>query len=179
VPHSALSLHPHIIPAHDRRLRQESRPITSDEVWFAQQVWHSLRHIMHLVHDHRPFRHAMGLAAIQIGMPLQLCVIWTPQLDYVAMANPEIISCSIDSGVAFESGFSSPEWHGNIRRAKAITVRYWNEYLQPVEQEFHGWAARIIQQKVDHMHGILFTDRMSQGEHLLSDEDYMILKAAC
>lgn len=179
MPVTSVPLHPQIIPAHDSRLRQLSRPITADEAWFAQQTWYSLQTIMQQIEAYRPFRHAMGLSAIQIGVPLQLAVVWTPQLGFMPLANPQILGINGDDITMYESCFSCPDWHGQIARAPQITTRYWNEYLQPVEQKFSGWAARIIQHVVDHMHGVLFTDRLRAGENLLSDEDYLILKAAC
>jgi peptide deformylase len=171
--------HPQIIQGHDARLRQKSRPIAADECWFARQAWHSMESVLQNVRAAHHFRHSMGLAAIQIGIPLQLIVIWTPQLGFLPMANPEIISTGQAASIEFEASLSFFEQRGRVTRPYTIRLRYWNERMEAVEQEFHGWAARIIQHEVDHLHGILYTDRMDAGENLISHEDYLILKAAC
>jgi len=123
----------------------------------------------------------VGLAAQQIGEPLQLTVLDVSQVEDrpstmkvngkdldpqnampLVLVNPQI-----DPGGETEMGtegcLSFPEITGEIERAKSITVRAQNLDGEPIELETTGFLARAVQHEVDHLNGILFIDRMSSA----------------
>jgi len=118
----------------------------------------------------------VGLAAPQVNAPLRVIVIEygdeenqeVPPKLYT-MVNPEITRYSSETDVGVEGCLSIPGFVGDVERAESITVRGLNRYGQPVRVKAKGWLARIFQHEVDHLDGVLFTDRAervwkSEGE---------------
>jgi len=123
----------------------------------------------------------VGLAAQQVGEPLQLTVLdvslvedrpSTLKLDGkdvdpksampLALINPEIeLRGATEVGV--EGCLSFPEITGNIERAKSVIVRAQTLEGGASEIEAHGFLARAIQHEGDHLSGILFIDRMNSA----------------
>jgi peptide deformylase len=123
----------------------------------------------------------VGLAAQQVGEPLQLAVLDVSQVEDrpttmklnghavdVATVMPLVLlNPEIEAGRETESGtegcLSFPEITGEIDRAISIEVRARNLDGEPVKIETTGFLARAIQHEVDHLNGILFIDRMSSA----------------
>ena len=121
----------------------------------------------------------VGLAAQQIGEPIQLTVLDVSQVEDRPTAmklngsetDPKsvmplvLINPQIDLGGETEMGtegcLSFPEITGEISRAKSIVVRGQDLEGNRIEIETTGFLARAIQHEVDHLNGILFIDRMS------------------
>lgn len=121
----------------------------------------------------------VGLAAQQIGEPIQLTVLDVSQVDDrpttlilngseidpkspmpMVLINPEIdLGAETDMGT--EGCLSFPEITGEISRAKSIVVRGQDLEGNSIKIETTGFLARAIQHEVDHLNGILFIDRMS------------------
>ena len=123
----------------------------------------------------------VGLAAQQIGEPIQLTVLDVSQVedrpttmklngqdvDPKAVMPLVLVNPQVELGRETESGtegcLSFPEVTGEIDRAKSIHVRAQNLEGEAIEIETSGFLARAIQHEVDHLNGILFIDRMSSG----------------
>src|SRR5881398_2645840 len=120
----------------------------------------------------------VGLAAQQIGEPLQLTVLdisavedrpSTLKLEVnevdpksampLVLINPEI-ELHGETEIAVEGCLSFPEITGDIERAQSVRVRAQNLEGDTIEFEAGGLLARAIQHEHDHLHGILFIDRM-------------------
>ncbi len=120
----------------------------------------------------------VGLAAPQVGVPIQLAVLqdgperWgqlTPEeraarerdgLPFTVLANP-VLRPAGDEQVSFYEGcLSVPGLTGVVARYRAVRVEALNEGGEPVEQVFTGWAARIAQHEIDHLGGRLYLDRV-------------------
>lgn len=123
----------------------------------------------------------VGLAAQQIGQPLQLTVLDISQvedrptsmklngqsIDPKTVMPLVLINPQVDLGSETEMGtegcLSFPEITGEISRAKSIVVRGRDLEGNAIEIETSGFLARAIQHEVDHLNGILFIDRMSSA----------------
>ncbi|NJN15085.1 MAG: peptide deformylase [Oscillochloris sp.] len=118
----------------------------------------------------------VGLAAPQVGLPIRLCVIEipgeieeqpdgtevevTPPEQYVFI-NPRIVKTSGEEVMRDEGCLSLPGWYGEVPRQTWVTVEY---------QEANGKQRRLrkadgllgwaIQHEVDHLNGVLFTERI-------------------
>ena len=123
----------------------------------------------------------VGLAAQQIGEPLQLTVLdvslvedrpSTLKLDGkeidpkaampLVLINPEMeLGGTTEVGV--EGCLSFPEITGDIERAKSVIVRAQTLAGGTIEIEASGFLARAIQHEGDHLNGILFIDRMNSA----------------
>jgi len=119
----------------------------------------------------------VGLAAPQIGMPLQLAVIEDRQ-EYIDKIPPEHSAARLRSAVSphvivnprltletptiefFEGCLSLPGFTAIVPRALAVRVDCLNERAEPVTIRARGWYARILQHEIDHLHGTLYIDRM-------------------
>lgn len=111
----------------------------------------------------------VGLAAPQIGISKRIIVIefgdeedeTVPNQLYV-MINPEIIKESNDKVPGIEGCLSVPGVVGNVDRSLAVTVRGQNVHGKPVKIRAQGWLARIFQHEIDHINGVLYTDRAEE-----------------
>ena len=112
----------------------------------------------------------VGLAAPQIGKALKLFVVdcspWAeddPRLEGFrkAFINPEIYERSEEEELFNEGCLSLPGLHEDVSRPVAIRIRYFDENFVEHDEEFDGYAARVIQHEYDHLEGKVFTDRLS------------------
>ncbi|MBQ3082439.1 MAG: peptide deformylase [Alistipes sp.] len=111
-----------------------------------------------------------GLAAPQIGKNIRLfvvdCSAWGEEdeacKDYrKAFINPEIYEVSEETDLFNEGCLSLPGLHEDVRRPIAIRMRYLDENLEPHDELFDGFRARVIQHEYDHLEGKIFVDRLS------------------
>jgi peptide deformylase len=137
-----------------------------------------------LVQDMIETMHAangVGLAAQQVGEPLQITVLDISQVedrpstmklngddvDPASVMPLVLINPKVEPGSETEMGtegcLSFPEISGEIQRAKSINVRAQNVEGARLEIETTGFLARAIQHEVDHLNGVLFIDRMSSA----------------
>ena len=109
----------------------------------------------------------IGLAAPQVGVLQRLIVIDIPadlefegsEPAHAVLVNPEIIKCSGEQ-VGEEGCLSVPGWYGDVKRYEFITVRAQDVSGKPLRFKAEGLFARCIQHEVDHLDGILFTDKL-------------------
>ena len=109
-----------------------------------------------------------GLAAPQIGISRRILVVDGAELAdrypelagfHREMINPEVTFASEETSTYNEGCLSIPDVDADIVRPKTIKVRYVNAAFEVVEEEFDDFAARMIQHELDHLDGILYTDR--------------------
>jgi peptide deformylase len=130
----------------------------------------------------------VGLAAPQIGVPRRVVVIEQPAIQeeqedgtlvelapaqLFVMINPEITEASKERYTMLEGCLSLPGWYGEVPRPDWVTIKY--QDLQGKEYRIkHANArgylvGRIAQHEIDHLDGILFTERI---EDLSTLRDY-------
>jgi len=108
----------------------------------------------------------VGLAANQVGVSWRVIVVEygddededAPAKLYVVV-NPEVTRLSKEMVVGTEGCLSIPGYAGNVERHASLTVKGMNRRGQPLTIKAKGWLARIFQHEVDHLDGIVFTDR--------------------
>jgi peptide deformylase len=114
----------------------------------------------------------VGLAAPQIGVGLRVLVIEMPEDDeepnagdQVILVNPEIVK---SEGEQFgeEGCLSIPGYVGLVRRANKVTVKGLNRKGKEVKVIGEALLARALQHEIDHLDGVLFTDRLEKPEDL-------------
>ena len=111
----------------------------------------------------------VGLAAPQVGESLRLIVVEygneedddAPKRLYV-LANPEIVQHSEETELGIEACLSVPNLAGEVDRFRRITVKGLNRKGQPVKYKLSDWLARIFQHEMDHLDGVLYTDRATR-----------------
>lgn len=101
----------------------------------------------------------IGLAAVQVGVAKRVCVV-TTQDRVQAFINPRIAKHSFRKVVMEEGCLSIPGVFGTVRRPKRIRVTALDARGNPIDFSAEGMFARILQHEIDHLDGILFTDRV-------------------
>ena len=76
--------------------------------------------------------------------------------------NPEITDMSKETIRYKEGCLTFPFLFLDIERPQKIKVKYQNEQLETVEEEFDGIVSRCYQHELDHMHGRVFTELVSK-----------------
>jgi peptide deformylase len=111
-----------------------------------------------------------GLAANQIGVALRVCVVKGDDKQIWGMVNPEIVKKE-GSQVGPEGCLSYPGWVGEVERAETVVVKGRNRRGKEIRVKTSGFTARAFQHEIDHLDGILFTDRLTSLDTLRRVED--------
>lgn len=108
----------------------------------------------------------VGLAAPQVDVPWRVIVVEYGEDDdedtppkLFTLVNPEIIRSSNETVSGIEGCLSIPEIAGEVERHQTVTVKGLNRHKQLVKIKASGWLARVFQHEIDHLDGVLFTDR--------------------
>jgi peptide deformylase len=111
-----------------------------------------------------------GLAANQIGVPLRVCVVKGDENQIWGLVNPVIVKTA-GSQVGYEGCLSKPGWVGEVERYEAVVVKGLNRHGKQVRIKSTGFTARAFQHELDHLDGVLFTDRLTSLDTLRRVED--------
>jgi peptide deformylase len=136
------------------RLRQVAKPVT--------QVDDRVQRHIDDMFETMYAAPGIGLAAIQVGIPLRLVVIdVSEQHDQpLCLINPEILASEGEEEMD-EGCLSVPGFYETVRRAERVRVRALDRDGQPFELETDGLLAVCIQHEIDHLDGKLFVDYLS------------------
>ena len=148
-----------ILTAPDPFLKQISKPVDS----VTKEIQDLMDDMLETMYD----APGIGLAAVQIGVPLRVIVIdiaWRNEdgkKEPMYFVNPEIIS-TVENLATYEEGcLSVPDQYAEIDRPEKCKVKYLdydgNEQIMSAE----GMLATCIQHEMDHLEGILFIDHLS------------------
>ncbi|MGI6486790.1 MAG: peptide deformylase [Syntrophomonadaceae bacterium] len=99
----------------------------------------------------------VGLAAPQIGV-LRRVIVFDIGQGPMELINPEIIHQEGEQ-VGLEGCLSVPGTHGQVKRAHRVVVQGLNRQGESVSLEGEELTARVLQHEIDHLDGILYTDR--------------------
>jgi peptide deformylase len=161
-----------IVQYGDPVLRKKGAPVTKFDARLARLA-DDMVEAMHAARG-------IGLAAQQVGLPVQLTVIdlrgsespssWlldgaTPPLELImpmALVNPMVEATPKPTTVYEEGCLSFPDIHGDVVRPDHIRVEFQDTKGQRHVMECTGLLSRCIQHEVDHLHGVLYIDRMAK-----------------
>lgn len=118
-----------------------------------------------------------GLAAPQVNVSQQVILVEfgseededIPPTLYVTI-NPKITRFSSETVMGAEGCLSIPRLMGEVERAQEIVVEGLDRHGKPIKMKLRGWLARIFQHEIDHLNGILYTDRTTEVWE--TDENY-------
>lgn len=104
----------------------------------------------------------VGLAAPQVDVKKQIAVVEVDEESgVIEMINPEIIEAEGEQ-IGIEGCLSFPNIYGEVTRAYRIKIRAQNRHGNYYELEAEDFFARAIQHEIDHLHGVLFTSKVSR-----------------
>ncbi len=110
----------------------------------------------------------VGLAAPQVGVSQRVIVVNLPDEpeEYgdnagkvFVVANPKIIKTSKQTVLGTEGCLSIPGYLGEVERFVTVVVTGQDRYGKDFRIRADNWFARIFQHEIDHLDGILYTDR--------------------
>ena len=162
-----------IIQVGEEVLRGQARDLSREEILSAaiQELIEEMRKTMRTAPG-------VGLAAPQVGMPLQLAVIEDRKeyhaklaaerlaerqrkpIPFHVLINPRIVALADETVEFFEGCLSVTGYAAVVPRARAVTVEFLDERAERRRVDGAGWYARILQHEIDHLNGVLYVDRM-------------------
>ena len=145
-----------IVTAGDPILRKTARPV--------DQVTDRTRKILNDMADTMYHAQGVGLAAPQVGISKRIIVVAVGD-GLLQLVNP-VISAKDGIQEGLEGCLSVPGLNGVVVRANHVVVTAQNEYGEPVTIDAEGFKARALQHEIDHLEGILYTDKASSVERV-------------
>ena len=139
-----------------RSRSKKVQQVTPEHAAFAQRMLETMRDAI-----------GVGLAAPQVGVLQRFFVAEIPEdeendqpAQTFILFNPEIVK---DKGeqIGYEGCLSIPGYIGEVARRDQITIKGLNEKGKPVRFKVEGYISRVFQHEIDHLDGILFTDRLT------------------
>ena len=154
----------------DKRLREVSKNIEA----FDEKL-HSLLEDMY---DTMMKRNGVGLASIQIGIPLNILII-NPldedgnqnREDLLEVINPKITSSEGET-VFNEGCLSIPDFYEDIKRAKKVEVEFFNRFGEKKNLIIDDFLAIAFQHEIDHLKGHLFIEKLSITKRKRFEKDW-------
>lgn len=112
----------------------------------------------------------VGLAAPQVAQSLRLFAAEleeNPEMPgsgklYVVI-NPEYVFKSDEMVSGVEGCLSVPGWAGEVDRHVKVAIKGLDRHGRKIKLEAEGWLARVFQHEIDHLDGVLFTDRVKDS----------------
>jgi peptide deformylase len=154
-------------------LRESARSLSREEI-LSEEIGRLIAAMRETMYD----APGVGLAAPQVGLPLQLAVIEDRQeyhrqisperlakldrrpVPFQVLINPKIIFADHETVEFFEGCLSLEGFSAVVARSRSVRVEHLDEQAVPKVIEASGWYARILQHEIDHLHGRLYIDRM-------------------
>lgn len=158
-----------------RPARQFQLPTEADE---ARRIIAELNAAAERIVRVHTFGKGMGIAAPQIGIDRAAAIIRTPEDQAITLLNPTIVDSSPDTDEHYEGCLSFFDVRGQAIRARTIHVQHTDLDGTTKITVFERGLARLVSHEVDHLHGILYTDRMRPGVHTIPIEQYRDIGAA-
>ena len=155
----------HILTQGDPTLNKKCRPVTDFNA--------RLHQLLDDMADTLAESNGVGLAAPQVGILRRAVLVLETNVpegedEYVIeLINPEIIETSGEQDGP-EGWLSVPGEYGLVKRPMNVRVRAQNRFGEWFEVEGTGLTARCFCHEIDHLEGILFTEKC---ERMLTEEE--------
>jgi peptide deformylase len=139
-------------------LRRQSLAIRKTQ----KKIWTTLSKRM-LVTVQHPDHKGVGIAAPQVGINRRLILVQRFDKEgnpFETLINPEIIAFSDSLHARIEGCLSIPILRDTVTRPWMIEIKYQDIQGTVIQEKLEGFTARIFQHEIDHLNGVLFTDRL-------------------
>ncbi|MHC1779490.1 MAG: peptide deformylase [Bacteroidales bacterium] len=145
-------------------LREKAKMVDTKEPGIKEKIQELVANMWDTMHN----ADGVGLAAPQVGVSLRVLIVEgdllsddMPELKGFrrVMINPEVKEESRETIEFNEGCLSIPDVNAIVERPKIIKVSYLDENLEPQTEVFDEFACRMVQHEMDHLDGILFTDK--------------------
>jgi peptide deformylase len=170
---------PPIVQAGHPALRQKAAPY--DGQLAADQLARLIEIMRQVMHE----APGVGLAAPQLGIPLQLAVLedqydvdpdaaalrHRSPLEFMCIVNPRYTPLGPATASFYEGCLSLNGLQAVVARPENVLLEFETPDGGAMQREFSGWQARIVQHETDHLNGILYVDR-AQLRSLSNNSEY-------
>ncbi|HEX9635351.1 MAG TPA: peptide deformylase [Candidatus Limnocylindria bacterium] len=146
-----------ILTAEEPILRERARKVTQ----FDASLHRLLDDMLETMRD----APGIGLAANQIGVPLQVAVIELEE-KVTELINPQLVR-STGEIIDWEGCLSIPGFVAEVRRHARVTVKAKNRHGKEFRVKAEDLFARALQHEIDHLNGILYIDYLESLEELV------------
>lgn len=147
----------------DEVLRKVSRPVTAFDA--------KLQLLLGDMKDTLAKAEGVGLAAVQIGILRRVVIIDVgDEHGFLELINPEIIERS-GQQKEVEGCLSLPNKSGITDRPNYVKYKAQDRHGNWYEAEGEGLFARCVCHELDHLDGVIFTDRLAEGEAIHYSRD--------
>ncbi len=141
-----------VVTAPDPILEQKAQPV--------EKINAGVHRVLDNMRDTLIAAHGVGLAAPQIGISKRMIIVDRGE-DIVELINPELISQEGEQS-GTEGCLSVPGMVGWVTRAQKVLVKGLNRDGETVEYEATDLLARCFLHEIDHLDGILFTEKATK-----------------
>ncbi|MDR2833265.1 MAG: peptide deformylase [Streptococcaceae bacterium] len=132
-----------------RQKTQDIAEITPDILQLMDDMYETMKH-----------SDGVGIAAPQVNENVSVALVQLDDEDELfEMINPVITEVE-GSDIFVEGCLSIPHVFGTVDRKTRIVVEYYNRQGEFIRLEAYDYLARAIQHEIDHLNGVLFTDKM-------------------
>ena len=123
----------------------------------------------------------VGIAAPQVSRSIQLLVVeYTDndrypsqeEIPITVFVNPVITRASEETVSFWEGCLSLKDFRGLVPRSREVTVEAWSRDGEKMVVEAQGFLAVVLQHEIDHLHGKVFLDRMTDLTQLAYNEEF-------
>jgi peptide deformylase len=150
-----------------REIRTYPDPVLRNKTSRVERIDSTVDHLIEDMVETMRAAPGVGLAANQVGVPLQLAVIDLSSREdeeqrhpLLIIINPEVLA--MEGSVIEEEGcLSIPDYAEKVKRAARVKVRAQDRTGRHFELEAEGLMAKALQHEIDHLNGLLFVDRLS------------------
>ena len=155
-----------------RKIRTDEDPILRKKSKMVSNYSDRLKVLVEDMYETMDVAYGVGLAAPQVGILKRVIVIDNRDEENgkrFYMINPEIIEKE-GVEVGMEGCLSVPGKQGTVERSKDIKVRYNDLSGEEKILEAEDFLARILQHEIDHLDGVLYTDKAIEMYEAESEE---------
>ncbi|HJZ91390.1 MAG TPA: peptide deformylase [Gemmataceae bacterium] len=138
-------------------LWERSRPVADPRAPAVQSLIQDLSDTLAEFRKRRGF--GRGIAAPQIGVLERVIFVRIPGGFCGPLINPEVVWTSDRQIELWDDCFSFPDLMVRVRRAETVRVRYLDAEALSYQLEADGGLSELLQHEIDHLDGILATDR--------------------
>lgn len=150
-----------ILTAEEPILRERAKKVTR----FDASLHRLLEEMVETMRD----APGIGLAANQIGVPLQVAVIELED-KVTELINPQIVRSSGEV-VDWEGCLSIPGFVAEVKRRAKVTVKARDRHGKEFRVKGDELFARALQHEIDHLNGVLYIDYLDSLEELVRVSD--------
>jgi peptide deformylase len=148
-------------PTQIYQLVGEDNPILKEvlpEVDFSTVKLSDMNHFASCLVETCRYHKGYGLAANQCGFKIR-CFVMGADENYVAHFNPKVLRHTAELVQMKEGCLSFPLLGLNVLRPKQVVVEYQDFNGEKHTATYDGLSARIFQHELDHLDGIVYTQR--------------------